>query len=309
MAKANDFLIALDDGHGMETPGKRTPPIPQLGGRVIKENEFNRAVVNYLDAELKRCGFRTLLVAPTDEDTPLRVRTDKANAAGADFYISCHYNAGGGEGLETFHYPGSATGKRAAEIIHKHLMNSGVYRKNRGVKSANFHVLRETKMPAVLVEYGFMDDPGLDEAAQMIDPKVQKAFAVATAKGICEYFGVSYVPEKQPQPQKPSQPAKPQPAPAQSQPAQSQPAQAKPAPAHLCLTVPDGIIKMGDRGEKVKQLQMILNALGYNCGVPDGIFGKNTYNGLISFQQSAGIKIDGIYGSQTRNAILARISK
>lgn len=197
------FLIALDDGHGMQTQGKRTPPIPQLGGRVVKENEFNRQVVKLLDAELKRCGFRTLLVAPTDEDTPLSVRTNRANAARAHLYVSCHYNAGGGEGIETYHYPGSTKGKRAAEIIHQHLLNSGVQRKNRGVKSANFHVLRETRMPAVLIEYGFMDDPDFSESIEMLDPKVQKAFAVATAKGICLYFGVKFVPELPPAPPKP----------------------------------------------------------------------------------------------------------
>lgn len=194
------IVVALCDGHGMNTPGKRTPPIPKLGGRVIRENEFNREVVKYLDIELKRCGFRTLLVAPTDEDTPLKTRTDRANAAGAHLYVSCHYNAGQGKGLETYHFPGSTKGKRAAQIIHRHLLASGVKRKDRGVKSADFFVLRKTTMPAVLIEFGFMDDPKLEEAAQMIDPKVQKAFAVATAKGICEYFGISYVPETPPKP-------------------------------------------------------------------------------------------------------------
>ncbi|MRG27132.1 N-acetylmuramoyl-L-alanine amidase family protein [Laceyella tengchongensis] len=181
----------------MNTPGKRTPPIPQLNGRVIKENEFNRAVVRYLDDELKRCGFKTLLVAPTDNDTPLATRTGLANKKRADLYVSCHYNAGGGEGIETYHYKGSSAGRRAAELIHKHV-KTAVPRKDRGIKTANFFVLRETRMPAVLIEYGFMDDPGLEEAAQMIDPKVQKAFAVATAKGICEYFGVRYVDENPP---------------------------------------------------------------------------------------------------------------
>lgn len=73
-------LIALDDGHGMQTAGKRTPPIPELGGRVMLENEFNRAVVKFLDVELRRCGFNTLLVAPTDVDTSLKARTDLVNA-------------------------------------------------------------------------------------------------------------------------------------------------------------------------------------------------------------------------------------
>lgn len=74
------YLVALDDGHGSTTPGKRTPVIPELG-RSIKENEFNKAVVNYLNQELKRCGFRTLLVADGDSDVPLSTRTKRANAA------------------------------------------------------------------------------------------------------------------------------------------------------------------------------------------------------------------------------------
>lgn len=200
------YLIALDDGHGLAptpTPGKRTPPIPQLGGRVVYENEFNREVVKYLNEELKRCGFRTILVAPTDEDTPLKTRVGIANANDADLYVSCHYNAATkdgkpvGEGLETWHYTGSVKGKRAAELIHKHLMNCGIPRRNRGVKNTtSFYVLKYTKMPAVLIEYGFMTDPDHSEAIEMLDPKVQKTFAVATAKGICEYFGVKYVPEQ-----------------------------------------------------------------------------------------------------------------
>ncbi|MBA4494674.1 N-acetylmuramoyl-L-alanine amidase [Paenactinomyces guangxiensis] len=166
---------------------------------MIKENEFNRAVVKYLDQELKRCGFRTLLVAPTDQDTPLADRTNLANSKGADLYVSCHYNAGGGEGVECYHYPGSSKGSRAANLIHKYVIQ-GTKQRNRGVKSANFHVLRETKMPAVLIEYGFMDDPRLEEAKRMIDPAFQKECAVETAKGVCEYFGVKYVPEQPPAP-------------------------------------------------------------------------------------------------------------
>lgn len=189
------YLIALDDGHGQNTSGKRTPNIPGIGE--IKENTFNRAVVNHLHAELKRCGFQTLLVAPTDDDTPLATRTNRANSAGADAYISVHYNAGGGSGVETYYFPGSTKGQRLANAIHKYVIQ-GTAQKNRGVKTANFHVLRETNMPACLIEYGFMDDPERVEAKRMIDANFQKECAVETAKGICEYFGVAYVPEVKP---------------------------------------------------------------------------------------------------------------
>ena len=77
------YLIALDDGHGMKTNGKRTPYIEEFG-RFIHENEFNREVVRIMDKELRRLGFKTLLVAPTDYDTPLQERTDLANKMKAD---------------------------------------------------------------------------------------------------------------------------------------------------------------------------------------------------------------------------------
>lgn len=183
-------LVCVDPGHGINTPGKRTPVIPELG-RSIKEYEFNKPVAYYLRQELERCGFKTMLATIDDNDTPLSTRTNRANAANADIYVSIHYNAGGGQGVETYHYPGSTNGRRLAQCIHKYVIQ-GTPQRDRGVKSANFHVLRETRMPAVLVEYGFMDDPGLIEARRMLDPAFQRECAVETAKGICEYFGVPY---------------------------------------------------------------------------------------------------------------------
>lgn len=201
MAKASDYLVALDDGHGMETAGKRTPYIASIG-RSIKENEFNRAVVALLDKELKRCGFRTLLVAPTDADTPLKTRTDLANSKKANIYVSIHYdafdsmfNGNDPEGFTIFVYLKNKTmnSGKLANCVLKYL-KEGTKQQNRGVKEADFHVLRETKMPAILTECGFMDNQR--EALLMIDPAFQKEVAVEHAKGICDYFGVAYVPEK-----------------------------------------------------------------------------------------------------------------
>lgn len=194
------YLIALDDGHGMTTAGKRTPSIPELGGRVIHENEFNREVVKYLDIELKRCGFNTLLVAPTDADTSLSTRTNLANSKNADAYISIHYNAFDGkfdaydpEGLSVHIYPKSVSGRKLAECVLKYL-KEGTAQKNRGIVENNFHVLRETKMVAILSENGFMDNK--HEAMLMLDVDFQKEVAREHAKGICDYFGVKYVPKQ-----------------------------------------------------------------------------------------------------------------
>lgn len=186
------YIVAIDDGHGLDTPGKRTPIIPELG-RSIKENEFNKAVVYYLDRDLIRCGFQTLRVAAGDADVPLKTRTRRANSEKANIYVSVHYNAGGGSGIETFHFPNSKRGKKLAKAIHKYVIR-GTSQKDRGVKTANFYVLQKTQMPAVLIEYGFMDDPELIEARRMLEKDFQIECARETAQGICEYFGVSYIP-------------------------------------------------------------------------------------------------------------------
>ena len=60
-------------------------------------------------------------------------------------------------GIETYHYHTSKNGKRLAEILHRNVLK-GTPLRNRGVKTANFHVLHETNMPAVLLELGFMDN-------------------------------------------------------------------------------------------------------------------------------------------------------
>ncbi|WP_051250882.1 N-acetylmuramoyl-L-alanine amidase family protein [Paenibacillus harenae] len=190
------ILIAICDGHGMETAGKRTPLLPD--GSFMKENEFNRAVAALLDVHLRRCGFRTLLVAPTDADTPLNTRIRTANNANADFYISIHANAFGSgwnnaRGTETYYYTGSAEGRKAAEIIHRHL-TGGTALPNRGVKtSSSFAVLRDTFMPAVLVECAFMTNR--EDARLLLSEAYRAECADELARGICEYFQAPYIEE------------------------------------------------------------------------------------------------------------------
>lgn len=63
------------------------------------------------------------------------------------------------------------------------------------------------------------------------------------------------------------------------------------------------VLKKGSSGQQVKQLQQKLNAAGFNCGTVDGIFGTNTYNAVRKFQESKGLKVDGIVGTQTAKAL------
>ena len=100
-------IIAIDDGHGNNTAGKRTPAFPD--GSIMKENEFNAAVAEVLKRELVRCGFQVLMVAPEAQDIPVQTRAKRANDGQADCYISIHANAYGSDwneanGLETWIY-------------------------------------------------------------------------------------------------------------------------------------------------------------------------------------------------------------
>lgn len=196
-------LVAIDDGHGMATSGKRTPVFPAghpYAGTFMHENEFNRAVGKYLEEELKRCGFRTLQVAPTDADDSLSSRVNRANNAKAHFYISIHANANTGKfgswgGIETYAYGNSAS-QAIGRVIHKHL-SGGTKLRDRGTKDgSHLYVIKNTHMKAALVECGFMDN--LYEAELLKSDAYRRECAREIAQGICEVFGKKYVPVPKP---------------------------------------------------------------------------------------------------------------
>ncbi len=190
------FKVALDDGHGSNTPGKRTPAIPELGGKVIKENDFNKAVIERLDYLLKQNGnFETVLTAPTDYDTPLSQRCDIANKFGAKIFVSVHANAFDAKfdgeskdpsGIETWYM--SENGKKLADCVHQQLIK-GTTQKNRGLKkSTGLYVLKHTNMPAILTENCFMDNKR--EAMLMNEKNFIYEIAYEHYVGICNYFKV-----------------------------------------------------------------------------------------------------------------------
>jgi N-acetylmuramoyl-L-alanine amidase len=210
------YLAILDDGHGPDTPGKRTPYIPELK-RQIRENEFNKPVVNMLAEDLRRAGVHVFQTAPGDDDVSLKARTDFSNKIYWQFcdkygkanvravFISVHYNAFDGKfdgndpsGHSLHIYPNSVEGKKLADNVAKYL-KGGTVQRWRGVKENNFHVLRETiGYPALLSENGFMDNKS--EALLMLNKSFQQEAAEEHAKGILDYFGLKYVPKLAPSP-------------------------------------------------------------------------------------------------------------
>lgn len=190
--------IAIDDGHGMETAGKRTPAFSD--GSVMRENEFNRAVVAYLHDELIRNGFSVVLTAPEDTDTSLATRVQRANDAHADYFVSVHANAFGNgwndaNGVESFVYAlnDAKTTSLARCIQHELVQETGL--RDRGVKeNGELYVLRKTTMPAVLCECGFMTNE--KEAQLLKSDAYRKKCATSICKGICAFVGKVYQEEK-----------------------------------------------------------------------------------------------------------------
>ena len=215
------YLVAIDAGHGMHTEGKQSVSMSKdlyidgklvrAKGKIIKENEWNRGVSEYLATALKRCGIDTMFTADMTgkTDIPLSTRAKKANKYGADILISNHYNAIGScakwqskvKGLLVLRTKNASSksiklGKLAVKHLEKDIDYEYSYGLMRDVDMSGFTlaILRQTTMPAILIEYGFMDYE--KEAKLMLDKKHQEKCAEAVAKAVCEYFGVTYI-EKQ----------------------------------------------------------------------------------------------------------------
>lgn len=206
------ILIAVDDGHGMETAGKRTPTFSD--GTFMHENEFNRAVIDKLIVHLQRNDYDVIHVSAGDTDVPLKTRTDLANNTmpngfdrPADIMVSVHANAMGStwnpkaKGIEIFYRDGSKEGKKLALNIQEFLVK-GTPLINRGLKTANLHITRESQMPAVLIEGAFMDNP--DEALLLKSDAYRSECAEEIARGICQYFGRTYIEVAPPAPPLPA---------------------------------------------------------------------------------------------------------
>lgn len=181
--------IALDAGHGLYTPGKQTPD-----GE--KEWSFNNVIVKsairhlneYQDVEIVR------LDDPTGKrDVPLKERTDKANREKCAILISVHHNAflgkwGGHTGTETYTYDGHwRNAERLARLVH-HRMLDCYCLYDRGLKKANFHMLRESNMPAILTEGGYMDSK--IDIKKLRDSKVLNEVGEGIAEGVAAYFNL-----------------------------------------------------------------------------------------------------------------------
>lgn len=184
----SDLTIVLDPGHGAHDVGA-------LGYGSLNEKDVVLDTGLRVQSLLTNTPFNVIMTRSTDVFYTLSERTDMANQANADIFVSIHANAFNGKasGTETFYYGKASTNSRIEEskklagYIQVRLLEA-MGTKDRGVKSGNYAVIRETTMPAVLVELGFIDNK--DDYAKLSTETYRQKSAEAIYYGILDYYKV-----------------------------------------------------------------------------------------------------------------------
>lgn len=176
--------VIVDPGHGGHDPGA-------LGTR-LKEKDIVLKIANYLVPELKRNGINAIPTRTSDVYVEHKDRTDLAHKHNADLFFSIHINSStnkGAEYISTFIYSYGGEKERAAKAVQEEIAKASGFR-DVGIKLSGVWVLRKTRMPAILTENGFISN--LDNEKWLSKDENLKKLAVASAKGICNYFNVPY---------------------------------------------------------------------------------------------------------------------
>lgn len=199
--KGSDRMkVCLDYGHSAQTKGKRSPDSS------LMEYEFNRDVGRRLKAILERHNIEVIETVTDDTDVSLTERCNIANKNNADYFVSIHANADGmgynwtsAKGWKIYIVGKGGKAEKLAKSIQESSRELGLI--DRGVKVANFQVLRDTNMPAVLIEHGFYTNK--EECELLKTESFRQKCAEVDARGILSYLGINYIPTEEKTVEKP----------------------------------------------------------------------------------------------------------
>lgn len=249
--------ICIDPGHSGSDPG--------AVANGLQEKDLTLMLSKKI---LSRLGGSVFPTRTDDSFVDLDVRAVVANNAKAQYFCSIHINAGGGTGFESYVFDGphSPETDRIRDIIHSHVAKvfARVGLPDRGKKTANFAVLRETAMPACLLELGFIDNT-LDSSYLRTD-SFQNELADAIAAGLNEALGQTPAPAPPPVPV---------------------------PPPVVHVPYPGELIRLGSHGNDVRMVQRVVGARD------DGIFGPITDGAVRRWQDAHGLVADGVIGPLT----------
>ena len=205
----NKIMVLLDNGHGNNTPGKRSPKLDD--GRQLLEWSYARGIVKGIAESLKASGIPYYIIHPEDEEIgcqskDLILRTNRANSKHLElkkkgmtsFFISVHVNAAGNgkpwstaSGWEVYiAKSASQNSKKLAQILYSEAEKRNL-KGNRSVgadkyRMEDFWVVRKTYMPAVLTENLFMDNKGNVEF--LLSEEGKKTIIDLHVEGIKKYI-------------------------------------------------------------------------------------------------------------------------
>jgi len=175
--------FVIDLGHGGSDPG--------AVANGLKEKDLTMKIGKMIGDMLKEYEDVKVIYTRTDDRyLSLSERAAIANQAKADFFLSVHINAGGGTGFESYVYNGNVSQAAIAyqNVIHQEIMKAVGNVKDRGKKRANFAVLRETKMPAILTENLFIDNAS--DATKLKSEQFLLQIAHGHVEGVVKAFGL-----------------------------------------------------------------------------------------------------------------------
>lgn len=189
MELARRSKIVIDAGHGGKDLGALSHTNPKY-----QEKNLNLTTALFLNQFLQRMGYQTILTRGDDYFVPLGLRASFANSNHALLFVSVHYNAAPNtkaEGVEIYYYDSkedkerTVQSKKLAQTVLDQI-TANTECKSRGVKHGNLAVIRETTMPAILIEGGFVTNDG--ELQKLSDPAYLKKIAGSVALGLQKYL-------------------------------------------------------------------------------------------------------------------------
>lgn len=182
-------LIMIDPGHGGKDQGTQSVEFSKY-----LEKNLTLATAQMLNSYLQEFGYKTQMTRKEDVFVSLKDRVDVSNQKSPDLFVSVHYNAAEStkaQGIEVYYYEAredrerNCQSKLLANAVLEHVI-AHTKAKSRGVKHGNYAVIRETKMPAILIEAGFMTNP--EEMQKIKDVSYMKKIALGIALGIKQHI-------------------------------------------------------------------------------------------------------------------------
>lgn len=179
--------IVIDPGHGGTDRGARAKP------PYCEEKKISLLTARLLKQYLDQLGYHVVMTRNSDAFVSLQDRVEIANQADCNIFVSVHFNSSrhpSAQGIEVFFNDSGETtrttsSKKLADAILSRVIRQ-TSANSRGVKRGNFYVIRETNMPSVLVEGGFISND--EERAFLKSREYQEKIARGIADGIDHYF-------------------------------------------------------------------------------------------------------------------------